>query len=564
MYLTPGTLRRSDFGESIATPRARSLLPPLKPIRSESNASNPASRMLPELLACLFEFVRDADPPSRSRDATCRGCLGWIHVTHVCQSWREAGIGHPHLWTDVDFNVLPHPWIKTFLTRSKAMPIHVTLDGGRSDTGDDLDIPAMIALIAAQSVTERLQTLRILSATFLHSCLALVNGLQLFVHPAPNLKELYILPGEQRWDHLRFDLPPHLFSGTAPRLTTLGIGSFPIPFNFLLLGNLTHLEMSLDIAHRYSDQPAHLSVLFDRMPKLRALYLRRLNQSDGREVDLTPLPRPIRLPPTLRYLCIKGNVALVAFTLNFTIPPAARVSVRPLCWSAGISTALTALLLPHCAAPLRPLKTLALTVDGSVGAVLDAWQMPAAIAKRKKPDLHFEFPREWPARYSGCVHLPMHEVQEIHFHICCNIGNRCCPEEGLTAFHAMREAQSVRRLYCGMPLSSTCRQAAGFPVLIGLLPTPSTSPAHPVDDALHGAAPTDGLIPFPSLETLKINDTTKDGLPEDEIFVDALVDCLRQRMDHDLRLCLLTLPPRFDKPQWAAALQPLAREVRFG
>ncbi|KAI0040251.1 hypothetical protein FA95DRAFT_1472499, partial [Auriscalpium vulgare] len=80
------------------------------------NAYLPVSRLPPEMLAKIFQFLVLLD-----LEWTREG-LGWIAVTHVCASWRAIALGCPSLWTNLTFR-LGMEWAETMLGRSRGLPL---------------------------------------------------------------------------------------------------------------------------------------------------------------------------------------------------------------------------------------------------------------------------------------------------------------------------------------------------------------------------------------------------------------------------------------------------------
>ncbi|KAF5342672.1 hypothetical protein D9611_001280 [Ephemerocybe angulata] len=66
------------------------------------NAAAPVNQLPPEILAQIFEFAS-----AEVRDTS----MDWIALTHTCQYWRNAALGHPRLWSRFSF-LRPQPWIR--------------------------------------------------------------------------------------------------------------------------------------------------------------------------------------------------------------------------------------------------------------------------------------------------------------------------------------------------------------------------------------------------------------------------------------------------------------------
>lgn len=51
----------------------------------------PILRLNDDILAVIFEFAAEAEPPTRTS-------LGWVRLGHICSSWRQALLSLPSLW----------------------------------------------------------------------------------------------------------------------------------------------------------------------------------------------------------------------------------------------------------------------------------------------------------------------------------------------------------------------------------------------------------------------------------------------------------------------------------
>lgn len=67
--------------------------------------------------------------------ATKRESTSWLPVTHVCRSWRREAIDYPHLWNYIQIGCCAIEETKTFIERSKGVPLSVVV----SSTPENVD-----------------------------------------------------------------------------------------------------------------------------------------------------------------------------------------------------------------------------------------------------------------------------------------------------------------------------------------------------------------------------------------------------------------------------------------
>ena len=82
------------------------------------------SNLPTELLSRIFLMIRNEE----GIQITSLGLPHWIHITWVCQRWRQVANTTLALWTDIHLlNLKNPPWLPTFLERAKRMPLNITL-----------------------------------------------------------------------------------------------------------------------------------------------------------------------------------------------------------------------------------------------------------------------------------------------------------------------------------------------------------------------------------------------------------------------------------------------------
>ncbi|KAI0044492.1 hypothetical protein FA95DRAFT_1608493 [Auriscalpium vulgare] len=99
---------------------------------AEQHAPVPVDGLYPDILAIIFTYLRDTDPPDRihrTYDTYRRRAIppgsDWITVTYVCRRWRQVALERATLWTDIDPTALGRKWAAAFIARSQRAPISI-------------------------------------------------------------------------------------------------------------------------------------------------------------------------------------------------------------------------------------------------------------------------------------------------------------------------------------------------------------------------------------------------------------------------------------------------------
>ncbi|TFY65630.1 hypothetical protein EVG20_g5458 [Dentipellis fragilis] len=91
------------------------------------------SRIPEDVLLQVFAYLVDDDPPRLvQHEYEHRRCLGWIRVTHVCRSWRDAALADSSLWARIECDITID-WTLAMLSRSNERPLIVDVDFDSSD-----------------------------------------------------------------------------------------------------------------------------------------------------------------------------------------------------------------------------------------------------------------------------------------------------------------------------------------------------------------------------------------------------------------------------------------------
>ncbi|KAF8216437.1 hypothetical protein K438DRAFT_1797199 [Mycena galopus ATCC 62051] len=201
--------------------------------------------------------------------------------SHVCHLWRRVALGSPQLWTDAIDYEHDHPdFVKEQLRRSANMsvalkarfPMHS--NRGMKNLHLALKESAGIHTLDIEGPPEILdQVLQNLDATF-------VRTLSLFV------------PWEQMPKAIPYPGPS--FQLNAPRLRTLSLSNFVIPWDATVFNSLTHLRLHLQDA-TFAPSMTQILAMLASSPMLTELNLLHAIETSSRlhehePIGVVPLP----------------------------------------------------------------------------------------------------------------------------------------------------------------------------------------------------------------------------------------------------------------------------------
>ncbi|KZV67360.1 hypothetical protein PENSPDRAFT_654108 [Peniophora sp. CONT] len=83
------------------------------------NAFSGVAALPAEILATIFTFAQVGWQPNPRFRLTPKLDLGWVSVTHVCNSWRRAAISTPSLWTAISCSHLSLQMLPEFVHRAR-------------------------------------------------------------------------------------------------------------------------------------------------------------------------------------------------------------------------------------------------------------------------------------------------------------------------------------------------------------------------------------------------------------------------------------------------------------
>jgi len=273
--------------------------------KSQNNPLAHISRLPPELLSIVFDFLTSAHAP--------RDFERWVRVTHVCSHWRRVALHCRNLWTRISLH--SPSWALEMLARSKTASITVEA----AEVDEDQQSPMNIALLDIMKCLPRIRELSlmqsesqsgsgIIEAPFLEQVVARLDG------PAPLLESLKI-----SYSQPNHAVPPILSCGT-PRLQHLELSKTSIPWWPTIIGGLVSLRISaLPIPLRLP-VPILTSILTG-MPNLEEAHLSWVIAPS--RPDLVWGDEPDSLPHLTQLHLEDELVHSMAFFNNITAPPTA-------------------------------------------------------------------------------------------------------------------------------------------------------------------------------------------------------------------------------------------------
>ncbi|KAI0718112.1 hypothetical protein C8Q72DRAFT_153898 [Fomitopsis betulina] len=151
-----GTLRNRSASLEALRKRKAHHYQCIRAINTEMNALAPISILPPELLSNIFLDVAgrgSADPALWDPEAVDY----WIHVTHVCTSWREVALQCTLLWSYLDLPI-PSRILEELLARSRDAPLSIKLRFSHLEEARSLEMKKLWedALLLGLSALHRL------------------------------------------------------------------------------------------------------------------------------------------------------------------------------------------------------------------------------------------------------------------------------------------------------------------------------------------------------------------------------------------------------------------------
>ncbi|KAI0059073.1 hypothetical protein BV25DRAFT_1829397 [Artomyces pyxidatus] len=290
--------------------------------------SEGTSHLWPELLADVFFYIRDSDPPTVNLDPKAVDAfknarppppptpgwphyrLGWIQVTHVCHYWREVALSQPRLWTCFSSHDMSVEWIREMRRRASKCRCSIVID---RPFGKDRE---RRNAVFGENILQQVESLDIQrassddlkeafgdsgSAPVLKSLAVRGSHEAVSSLHAPQLRSL-ILVGFIRWD-------APLFSAT---LVDLRIGGGGQRYK----------------AHEPENpSPLRIATALRKMPGLQVLHLRSVIPRFTDPGFLEDGGAPVELPALKEFSLLSHDVFCIGFMDSVRVPPTARVSI---------------------------------------------------------------------------------------------------------------------------------------------------------------------------------------------------------------------------------------------
>ncbi|KAI0063709.1 hypothetical protein BV25DRAFT_406787 [Artomyces pyxidatus] len=388
------------------------------------------SRLPPEILSYLFKFVKQSEPVWGSTSYAVSKLspppptlqrLGWIKVSYVCRSWREAALDSPLLWAHPSF-CLGIRWAEEMLLRSRAVPIKVTLSNSATLTWE------------IQCLTEHMSRTKELVLARSHGVPSASLTALLQSSVAPVLDKLV-------WD-LHHDLQlesfsegPSLSLDRTPclrKLTIVDTVRLPFSTDWTVHTSLTHLHIRNSLVRPTAFDHEELLSVLSRLPHLESLLLVNcvppvVTEAAKRRETPVALPR-------LSHLAASGMLNNSAFFMQHLRVPTSALTVSfglrfPTLSEDGSHDALQTLL-AHQADFTSPLRTAAIfwttcpvRVWAWRGRTTDVGRFPKHDAPDNPTDLrlHFHYYDVRTVTADSIIpSLPLHDVRVLH--VVCGTG----------------------------------------------------------------------------------------------------------------------------------------------
>ncbi|KAF5342216.1 hypothetical protein D9611_001325 [Ephemerocybe angulata] len=300
------TLEGNDVGvyQDSLMNRIAELQEELRALRSRQNSLVPINRFPPEILSKIFIAVGGDRP-----------ILRWIQVMHVCQYWRDAGIGCAELWSNVQSRTFRTPGlVGLMLDRSKDSLLSVTFKNSKKRGAT---IPSELTEVISQ--THRLRSLELTD----------IGGEDNFVRELleghsedalPYLEKLSLV--SDNLAEMKFLGPKPIFGGGCPSLKSLEAVSF-ILNNWMILPLGSSLT-NLTIDGRSSDVQLHhppTNGFIGALSEMKELKHLRIHHFLPYDTPADPTTTPIATLPHLVRLDLMDTIhSVTTFVRSLRFP----------------------------------------------------------------------------------------------------------------------------------------------------------------------------------------------------------------------------------------------------
>ncbi|VDC01902.1 unnamed protein product [Peniophora sp. CBMAI 1063] len=301
----------------------------LAAVKTRRNALVRAAVLPPEVLARIFEIVRDIEPIGRKSEGY--KSLGWYRITRICGHWRRAAVQHATLWGKLTLEVQQSGLWEAFRTRAGNAPVDIYLSLGHYEQiQESLTLEAISRTMTAfgeviSHSTSLVRSLTIEADTTpfesrseegrleMHPS-ALEALLPLLLHkPADRLKRLVLLalPSfDGNIDAQMNTLSAHVSSFLkqyAPSLENVMLQGFPFPWDAYSKSHIRRLKLAQNIGGGANGR--YLKYNFPSILE----YLRESPQLEELDLEVSlPFPHataneePTIALPRMKYLRLVG------------------------------------------------------------------------------------------------------------------------------------------------------------------------------------------------------------------------------------------------------------------
>ncbi|TFY80932.1 hypothetical protein EWM64_g3078, partial [Hericium alpestre] len=428
-------------------------------LRSCRNTLAPISRLPAEVLARVFQFYADVDPPGSHND--CPGqWMGWVHVMHVCRHWRNTGLTNSALWTNINLT-LGLRWAEQAMHLSKVAPLSI----------DSWSLgPEKCGEVIAKHLSHTRRLDLSLTAEDLEKTMATLTP------PAPILESIKFSSSNGL-----ASLPNEVVDKHWNRLRHVLLTDVRMPWTSPIFCDLTHLHIEWPFLSSYSDDAAAVlrgrwddMALYDnffgaleRMPALEMLFLDRCLplQLDGHRSG-----HSISLPH-LKTLSLRDtSFRCGGIIKHLLIPPSCRLKFEFEWTSAAFSESPDVLnfLAVHIHGS-TPLQLLSISIPEDSHnrlCYINAWRRRPVDDKPplvEKADLSFSFRSPW-GRIDPlddlCRGMPLNQLRVLH--VACD---HCPPVWTSLAWVDMfKQCQALEHVYIAGGSTEVFCQAFGMPM----------------------------------------------------------------------------------------------------
>ncbi|KAI0028485.1 hypothetical protein K488DRAFT_89683 [Vararia minispora EC-137] len=293
--------------------------------RERRNGMVAASRLPAEVLATIFEFVKqeaygeyeDIGDKEREGNVTPEEeprlrIMGWINFSQVCQRWRRVSVrvlatpirgsvvalSFPHIWREIKFSHTGPSWAGEMLRRSKETPLHVEIGSGQHANPyfSHVDVEKFTStLLAGQA--RRLKTFTIFGEDILY--------LMTLLLAQPSFPVLRFLHIENTDAAAVPSLSFPLLAERTPELRELcAIGVMLLGIPSASLEHLTYFDLQMPEAALLGPLYGwQLLDVFGCMPALQHLYITDVYPDS----DPPPGMQPAKLPSPLETLTLAAR-----------------------------------------------------------------------------------------------------------------------------------------------------------------------------------------------------------------------------------------------------------------